>query len=238
MKRRLLFLAPVALGLAIIAWLGRSYFTLEALAQHERELRRVIDHHQVLAWLIGFGIYFLLAMVPGTRGKAVVYGWFFGFWQGFVLVNLALTAAAMAAFLISRKFVRELIQERYQAKLVVANRALEREGAWYVILLRVLPVPYSLTNYLMGATNVSPKTFWWATHVGLIPSNVAFVFVGSELPSLGQLATEGFGAIFSWRLAIGVTILSLLPFVVHWLATRIRATFAVNGRSQLPSVPQ
>ena len=237
MKRRLLLLAFVVIGLAIIAWLGRSYFTLTKLAEHERELRSVISSHQVLAWCLGFVVYFLLALVPGTRGKAVVFAWFFGFWQALLLVNFSLTAAAMAAFYISRHFVRELIQERYKAKLITANRALEREGAWYVILLRVLPVPYSLTNYLLGATNVSPRTFWWSTHVGLIPSNVAFVFVGSQLPSLGQIANEGFAAIFSWELAIGVTVLSLLPFVIHWLATRFRANFAIGATQQLPRMP-
>jgi uncharacterized membrane protein YdjX (TVP38/TMEM64 family) len=236
MKRRLVFLCFVVIGLAIIAWLGRSFFSLSELAAHERELRQAIAGHQMLALCVGFLIYFLLAMVPGTRGKAVVYGWFFGFWTALLMVNFALTAAAMTAFFISRHFVRDIIQERYQAKLLVANRALEREGAWYVILLRVLPVPYSLTNYLLGATNVSPKTFWWATHVGLIPSNIAFVFVGSELPSLEQIATDGLAAVFSWKLAIGVTVLSLLPFLIHWLTTRFRANFAL-GAAQVSRMP-
>jgi uncharacterized membrane protein YdjX (TVP38/TMEM64 family) len=96
---------------------------------------------------------------------------------------------------------------------------------------------YTRTNYLLGATNVAPRTFWWATHVGLIPSNMAFVFVGSQLPSLNQIADEGFAAIFSWELAIGVTMLSLLPFIVHWLATRFRATFAL-GATQASRMPQ
>ena len=73
--------------------------------------------------------------------------------------------------------------------------------------------------------------------MGLIPSNVAFVFVGSQLPSLGQIANEGFAAIFSWQLAVGVSVLSLLPFVIHWLATRFRPTFAIGATQQLPRMP-
>ena len=236
MKRRLWLIGLIAIGLAVIAWLGRSHFSLEELARHERELRGAISVYPVLSWCIGFGIYYLLAMVPGTRGKAVAYGWLFGFWPALLLVNISLTAAAMTAFFLSRHFVRVFIRDRYHVQLLGANRALEKEGAWYVILLRVLPVPYSLTNYLLGATSVAPRTFWWATHVGLIPSNIAFVFVGSELPSLGQIADEGLAALFSWELATGVVVLSLLPFIVHWIVTRFRAGFTLPA-AQLPRMP-
>lgn len=222
MKRRLIYIGLLAIVLACIAWLGRSHFSLDELAHRERQLRELIQSYAAVSWIVGFILYFLLALVPGTRGKAVVTGWLFGFWQGLVLVNIALTAAALVAFFISRYLVRDIIEGRYSKQLLWANKELEREGAWYVIVLRILPVPYSLTNYLLGATKIDVRSFWWATHLGLLPSNIAFVFVGSELPSLSEVSQHGMLSIFSWKLIIGVGVLSALPLIVHWLVRQLR----------------
>lgn len=236
MKRRLILVVLVAIGLGAIAWLGSEQLSLSKLAQREHELRQVITDDPVQSWLLGFLIYFLVALVPGTRGKAIVWGWLFGFWSGLVLVNLALTAAAITAFFASRHLLRELVETRYSAQLAWANRALERDGAFYVLALRVVPVSFSITNYLLGASAVNSKTYWWSTQLGLLPGNIAFVFVGAGLPSLRQIAEQGLLALFSWQLMFGLVLLSLLPFAAHWVVQRLRTYQLTIYPVQSPSV--
>jgi uncharacterized membrane protein YdjX (TVP38/TMEM64 family) len=217
LHRRIVLLILVGTGLALAGWFGSTQLSLADLVRHEQSLRSVILERPARTWVVGFALYFLAALVPGTRGKAIVAGWMFGFWPALVLVNLALTAAAEVTFFASRHLVRELVQARYAGWLVHADRILEREGAWYVILLRVVPISFSLTNYLLGATRLNGVTYWWATQLGLLPGNVVFVFVGTRLPSLSQLAEHGIWAVFSRDMLLALVVLSLFPFLVDRL---------------------
>lgn len=236
-KLKLTLLAVLALGLGMVAWYSTSYLSLADLAERERALREVIASRPFASWIVGFVVYFAASLIPGTRGKVIVFGWLFGFLPALVLVNVALTLAAIVTFKISRHLLQDTIESRYAPRLVWLNRALDREGAWYVILLRVLPISYSLTNYLLGATRLRTRTFWWATHIGLLPGNAVFTFVGSQLPTLGELSRKGVMAFISWEVIAALIVLSVFPLVLHRLALRWRpsVTSAINRRS--PPIP-
>jgi uncharacterized membrane protein YdjX (TVP38/TMEM64 family) len=207
-------------------WLVGSHISLATLADRERSARDSIAEHPLIWWMLGFLVYVGVALVPGTRGKAVAVGWLFGFWPGLILVNGALTIAALIAFIISRHLLQEAVAGRYGLLLGRINRALETNGAFYVILLRVVSVSFSLTNYLLGATQLRTRTYWWATQVGLLPGNVVFVNAGAQLPSLHEVVNEGWLVLLSWEFLSAIALLSifalLAPRVVVWWHRRLR----------------
>ncbi|MGE3778393.1 MAG: TVP38/TMEM64 family protein, partial [Pirellulaceae bacterium] len=153
----------LAIGVLAATWFLATHFSFAELAQREQTLRQLIRSHPAQAWCLGWLVYFVASLVPGTRGKAIAFGWLFGFWPALLLVNPALTAAAMVTFFASRWIVGDMMPSRYSAALRRVNELLERDGGWYVLLLRVVPVSFSLTNYLLGATRVRTRTYWWAT---------------------------------------------------------------------------
>jgi uncharacterized membrane protein YdjX (TVP38/TMEM64 family) len=227
-SRRNLFACLIAvIVLACAGWFVSSQLTLAELAHNEQTVREAIAEHPFRSWLIGWVIYFFAALVPGTRGKAIACGWLFGFWPALLLVNLALTAAAQISFLASRFVVGDLVQSKYGAAVQHCNRLLEREGAWYVLLLRVVPISFSLTNYLLGVTRLSGWTFWPATQVGILPGNIVFVYLGASLPSLTSIVEHGIWSVFSWNVLFVLIVLSLFPLLVQRLVRR-----------RLGSVPQ
>jgi uncharacterized membrane protein YdjX (TVP38/TMEM64 family) len=224
MKRKWIAASILIAVVGTVIWVLSDQVSFSALADQERTVREFIAEHPVTSWVLGFFVYLLISLVPGTRGKAIAWGWLFGFWSGLVMVNVALTIAAMIGFYFSRYLFRDAVESRYALRLEHVNRALEANGAFYVLLLRVVPVSFSLTNYVLGATSVDRKTYWWATQLGLLPGNIVFINVGSQLPSLVELATKGPSAILSWQLIAAVSILSLFavvaPIAVQRLAKR------------------
>jgi uncharacterized membrane protein YdjX (TVP38/TMEM64 family) len=227
MNRRWVAGALVLAALVAATWCIGSQVSLETVVRQERFLRNSIADHPILSWVVGFSIYLAISLVPGTRGKAVVGGWLFGFWPGLLLVNCALTIAALIGFLLSRHFLGDAVMSRYALRFRQINRALELNGAVYVLLLRVVPISFSLTNYLLGATKLDRKTFWWATQLGLIPGNVVFVNAGAQLPSLHELAEHGWLMIWSKEVLGSIVLLSgfvlLVPiFVKRWVKYRAR----------------
>jgi uncharacterized membrane protein YdjX (TVP38/TMEM64 family) len=231
MNRRWIGAAAVLVLVAVATWLATSHGSLATVVGQEAWLRQRITDHPIQSWALGFVVYLLISLVPGTRGKAVVCGWLFGFWPALVMVNVSLTLAALFGFFISRHLIRDVVTSRYRFRFDRVNEALREKGAFYVILLRIVPVSFSLTNYVLGATQLDRKTFWWATQLGLLPGNVVFVNAGAQLPSLSEWARHGWSAILSMDVVASIIALSLFTLLVPALAarwTRRRASLKGN----------
>lgn len=197
MKRKLVPIIALFAGLALLAILIQRHFTWDELIAHETLLRERIAEHPVHAVLAGFSIYVLVCLVPGTTGKSLIFGWLYGIWLGVLIVNFGLTVAAMLAFFASRYLFRDAVQSRCGYQLRRIDNAIQRDGASYLFMLRVLHCPYTFTNYAFGATSMRTSSFWWASQLGMLPGNIIFVYAGSQVPSLRQLADEGVAEVFS-----------------------------------------
>ena len=113
MRRKPLLLVGLTL-LAIAAYIAvRRYLPFETIVDYEPQLRSWIDRYPRRAFIAGLVAYTLLSFVPGTTGKSLVFGWLFGFWIALLQVNLALTAAALGSFFLSRYFLRDAVQSRF-----------------------------------------------------------------------------------------------------------------------------
>jgi len=112
MKRKLLAVGLLIVFLALVLFAFREYLTLDKLVAHEEQLRQMVANNPLVAVFVGFVLYVLLSLIPGTAGKSVVYGWLFGFWWAIIQVNVGLTIAALATFYFSRYLFRDCIASR------------------------------------------------------------------------------------------------------------------------------
>jgi uncharacterized membrane protein YdjX (TVP38/TMEM64 family) len=216
-KRRLVVFSIAAILLTALAWYLNNYVSLDELADQESQFRAAIATNPWRSFVIGFCIYTVASLVPGTGGKAIVYGWLFGFWQAVTIVTVGLTIAAMAIFFLSRYLIRESIERRYTNFLALMNKHLEKEGAFYLVTLRLIHAPFSIVNPVSGASRVRTWTFFWTTAVGLLPANAVWVYVGIRLPSLRELASNGPGSFIDLPLIGALVVCGTLPFLIRWL---------------------
>lgn len=219
-KRKLAIFAIIALLLAALAWYVNNYVSLDSLAIQEDRFRYAIALNPWQSFLTGFVVYTLIALVPGTGGKAIVYGWLFGFWQAMLIVTVGLTIAAMAIFTLSRYLLQATIERRYTHFVALMNEHIEKEGAFYLLTLRMAHAPYSIVNPVSGASRVDSWTFFWTTVVGLLPANAIWVYAGLRLPSLRELAEQGGNAFIDLPLIAALIGCGILPIVVRWLISR------------------
>ncbi len=231
-RKPLLFLGLILLGVAVYLAL-RHFLTLEIVLARETQLRSWMSHHRLRAFLAGLAIYTLLSFVPGTTGKSLVFGWLFGFWIALLQVNLALTAAALGSFFLSRYFLRDAVRSRFGFYIDRFDNALARDGGSYVIALRLLHVPYTFVNYAFGATSIRWITFWWSSQLGMLPGNIVFVLAGAQLPSLRALSHNGLHAMFSPTLILSFVLMAGFHFVVQRWIRRWRATFGIDTTDQM-----
>ncbi len=203
-------------------------FSAAALAEREAELRRYRAEHPLLVYGIAFIVYVAVTgfSLPGAAGMSLIYGWYFGVWRGVPLVSFASTTGATVAFLLSRYIARETIQNRFGERLASFNKALEREGPFYLFTLRLIPAaPFWMINLVMGLTPIRTWTFWWVSQLGMFPATIVFVYAGSSLPNLQTFADKGLGAVLSpLQLAQIVTafvLLGIFPLLVRKIMQRV-----------------
>ena len=193
---------------------------LEWVAEREDWLRSQIVSAPIACYVIGIVFYIGLSLIPGTAGKSIVFGWFFGFAGAFFLVEIGLTTAAVVSFLIGRFVVRRLLHRRWQIYLRWISKRFEQKGAFYLLWLRMAHAPFTLVNYGAGATNIPLSTFWWTTHVGILPATIVYTFVGSRIPNIRTVAEQGVLAIVDPWLLVVLVAIAFFPLLFRsWFRT-------------------
>lgn len=221
---------------AVVAAIAYSQFgdrlSLEYLAQRETQLRSMQRSAPLLTAVVAIALYVAMTglSLPGAVVLTLVFGWYFGFVQGLVIVSFGSTAGATIAFLMSRYFLRDWVERSMKTRLAGINAALEREGALYLFTLRLIPaVPFFVVNAFMGLTKIRVTTFWWVSQIGMLPGTAAYVYAGSTVPSLDILAKEGVSQVLSWQLVLAFAILGLSPLVIK----KIVSAFARKPTTQV-----
>lgn len=222
----------IVVFLLVVAAAGIGYWqfgdalTLDHLAAQETALREARAVNPLFIFAIGFLIYVLVTgfSLPGAAVLTIASGWFFGFWQGTLLVSFASTTGATLAFLFSRFLFRDTIQQRFGDRLEKFNAALEKEGPFYLFTLRLIPVvPFFVINLVMGLTPIRTWTYWWVSQLGMLAGTMVYVYAGASVPSLAELAERGMGGILSPQLIIAFVILGIFPLTVKKIMGKIRS---------------
>jgi|CXWL01.1.fsa_nt_gi uncharacterized membrane protein YdjX (TVP38/TMEM64 family) len=221
MKRKVIVFAMFVGVCCLLVWLFERWLSLEQLIVHESWLRQQVEEHPWRSSLLGFVIYLAASLIPGTGGKSIVYGWIFGLVAGVGIAVLALTIAATISFCVSRYVLSDAIHRRFGRYVAHIDRALERDGGFYLFAMRVVHFPYTLTNYAMGATTIGVRSFVVATLLGLLPGSLVFAYAGSQLPTLKTLAERGVFGVVSPQLILAAALVAIAPIAVRFLMRRL-----------------
>jgi len=216
-KKLIIVLLIAGLALVFFALDGHQYLTLEALKQQQARL----DSHYQANPLATMAAYFLAYVIitavslPGAAIMTLAGGALFGLPLGLLLVSFASSIGATLAFLVSRYLLRGPVTERFSSQLQAINRGLEKEGAFYLFTLRLIPVfPFFLINLVMGLTTMKTRVFYWVSQLGMLAGTAVYVNAGTQL---GKISSPG--DILSPTLIASFAILGLFP----WIAKAIIA---------------
>ncbi len=215
MKKRwwLLVLFGLLMGLFFIFDLGR-FFSLDVLKASHDELQQAYQEQPFLF----IGIYSLTYIVmaalslPGAAVMSLAGGAMFGLWVGVPIVLISATIGATLAFWVARYVLRDTVQQRFGDRLEAINNGLERDGAFYLFSLRLVPIfPFFLINLLMGLTKIRSGTFFWASLIGMFAGSAVYVNAGTQLASITSLS-----GILSPALIGSFVLLAVFPWLARW----------------------
>jgi uncharacterized membrane protein YdjX (TVP38/TMEM64 family) len=153
-----------------------------------------------VGWVRGLGwwgpvVFWVVYVVAGLCVPGAILtlgaGFAFGVVVGTVVVSLASVTTASLAFWLGRTVARGWVEAKVAGspKFRALEQAVAENGFKIVLLTRLSPVfPFTLLNYAFGLTKVRFRDYLLASWVGMLPGTVLYVYVGSAIPSVADLA--------------------------------------------------
>ena len=185
----LLLLLVLAIGAFVALDLGR-YLSFEQLKASQASFDQLYAQQPVMVAAVYFGVYVLATAlsIPGAVIITLGGGAVFGLWQGLLLVSFASTLGATLAFLASRFVLRDWVESRFGQRLADIHLGVDKEGAFYLFTLRLIPVvPFFLINLLMGLTRMKTWTYYWVSQFGMLAGTAVYVNAGTQLAQLDSV---------------------------------------------------
>jgi uncharacterized membrane protein YdjX (TVP38/TMEM64 family) len=214
--QRLLVVAAIIIIVILFKVLGLGqYLSLDYLKTSQDKFVQLYASHRfaVIATYMAVYIVVTALSLPGAAVMTLAGGAMFGFWVGFVVVSFASTIGATLACFVARFLLRDWVQNKFGEKLAAINRGVEKEGAFYLFSLRLVPIfPFFVINLVMGLTTMKLLTFYWVSQLGMLPGTMVFVNAGKELGKI-----ESLSGILSPGLILSFVILGLFPITVKKL---------------------
>jgi pyruvate/2-oxoglutarate dehydrogenase complex dihydrolipoamide dehydrogenase (E3) component/uncharacterized membrane protein YdjX (TVP38/TMEM64 family) len=221
-KKKLLLLGAVLLLVAaFFAFdLGR-YFSLGYVQGVQADLAALFAATPALVAGAYFAIYVAVTALslPGAAILTLLGGAIFGLAWGTLIVSFASSLGATLAFLVSRYLLRDLVKARFDARLAEIDKGVERDGAFYLFTLRLVPAfPFFVINLLMGLTAMKAPTFYWVSQIGMLAGTLVYVNAGTQLAQLRSLS----GILSPWLIGSFV-LLGLFPLIASKAVAAVKA---------------
>jgi uncharacterized membrane protein YdjX (TVP38/TMEM64 family) len=206
----------IVLGILAFSYfeLGQ-YFSLDYLKASQERFQALYQSHRLAVIAAYMGIYIVVTALslPGAAVLTLAGGGLFGLVVGTITVSFASTIGATLACVVSRFLLRDWVQGKFGDRLATINAGIEREGAFYLFSLRLVPVfPFFIINLLMGLTRMRLFTFFWVSQIGMLAGTMVYVNAGRQLARIDSLS-----GILSPGVLISFVVLGLFPITVKKL---------------------
>lgn len=230
LDRRILWLIPgLGAAVALILLGRRAAGFIPAFAEWIDSLGAL----GAIAFMAGY-VVATVALVPGSL-LTLAAGALFGLVRGTLIVFIAASVGATAAFLISRYVARGVVLRRLGGKprFRALDAGIEREGRKIVFLIRLSPVfPFNVTNYALGLTSVRLRDYVIAC-AGMLPGTVLYVYYGRLIGDVVRAVSGArieHGVAYWVVLAFGLIATLLVTLVITRAAKR-----ALRSSVELPA---
>ncbi len=192
----------VAAFVLVLMWAWRAFdlgalLTLDQLKASRDALQARVQAQPLATAALFFALYVAAAAlsIPGAVILTLAAGALFGLGWGLLLVSFASSLGALLAFLAARYLLRDGVQARLGKALAPINDGVKKDGTFYLLTLRLVPVfPFWLINLLMGLTPMGAARFYLVSQIGMFVGTAVYVNAGTQLAAIqspGDILSPG-----------------------------------------------
>ena len=226
----IVILVIAALALLFFALDLQQYLTIDYLKSQQQAFVDYYARHTgltITAYMIIYIIVTALSL-PGATVMTLAGGALFGLWLGLLLISFASTIGATLAFLAARFILRDFVQRKFGDRLTAINAGIEKEGAFYLFTLRLIPIfPFFIINLVMGLTTIRTATYYIVSQIGMLAGTFVYVNAGTQLGRIDSLK-----GILSPELLFSFVLLGVFPIAAKKMIAFIQARKVLSKYSR------
>jgi len=185
-------LIKVALILVIFGGIAALYFSPLRVYLDREHIRGTVAYLRglwygpvVLIAAYAAGCVFAVPASIFVIAAGVIWGWKFGGLYSLI----GGVSGAMASYVVAR-FLGEGVLQRFGRLGRAVEKQVEHAGFKSLLILRLLPIfPFAVLNYGAGVAGVGLADYFFATVLGVMPSNFVFAYSADSL--FNGTMTEG-----------------------------------------------
>jgi pyruvate/2-oxoglutarate dehydrogenase complex dihydrolipoamide dehydrogenase (E3) component/uncharacterized membrane protein YdjX (TVP38/TMEM64 family) len=212
----------VAAIVAFFAFDLGQFLSLEYFKGRQAAFAAAVEQNPLPSAGIFFALYVVvtaLSLPGGATILTLVAGALFGLVWGTVIVSFASSIGATLAFLAARFLLHDWVQAKFGDKLKPINEGVEKEGAFYLFALRLVPAfPFFVINLVMALTPIRTWTFYWASQIGMFAGTIVYVYAGTQLAQITSLK-----GILSPGLILAFVALGIFPFIAKRIVEALKS---------------
>lgn len=168
----------------------------------KKEILNIIKFNEKLKnkGLTGILIYILIGILLNVFLFLYVLvnissGLIFGFKKGMLISYIIVIFSAIIGYYLSKYILKDdinILKNKYN----IINKFYDKihddnltnlDYIKYIILFRLSPMPFHISNYLFGSTNIDISIFIIGTMIGVLPWLMLEVFIGSKLKNIKNI---------------------------------------------------
>lgn len=219
MNKKVILLIVLLVSFAAVYVNFGHLLTLEQIKGFHQSLQSDIQENLFLysaAYFLAYVVVTALS-IPGAAVVTLLGAALFGFWWSLLLVSFASSIGATIAFLSSRYLLREWVDSKFKDKLVPINQGVEKDGAFYLLTLRLIPVfPFFVINLLMGLTSLSVSRFYLFSQLGMLPGTMVYLNAGTQLSEITSLS-----GLISPQILGSLALLGVFPILIKFVINKV-----------------
>jgi dihydrolipoamide dehydrogenase len=222
-----LILIIAVLSALFFIFVPEEYLSISYIKSRHTDLVSFYEGNKLISILAYMGAYILMAALslPGAAVMSLAGASVFGFLTGLIVISFASTIGATLSFLASRFILKDFVQSKYSDKLKSINEGIEKDGVFYLLTLRLIPViPFFVINLAMGLTPIRVFTYYIVSQIGMLPGTAVYVNAGTQL---GELTSAS--GILSPSLILSFVLLGIFPWIAKFSINKIKDKKALSA---------
>ena len=207
------------------------YLSLNGFNTYRDMVLNYEEMHQI-NFIIGFIVSYVIliaACIPGTIVFDLMAGFIFGGVIGSFIVIFSYASGSIINFIVVKSLFRQVLMKKFGhlEKILLKNGRGGKALAVNLIGLRFIPViPFWLLNILSALIGISLPLFTITTIIGIIPTSVIYVMIGSGVRK--DMAVSGHGLSMDtltnphlWAPLIILSLIILVPNLIKFIKNRM-----------------
>mgnify|MGYP000442200908 CR=1 FL=1 len=160
-----------------------EFFSIYYIKQNSEFIQSFIDKNFLYSLLIFYSLFLLLLcfFLPFSAIMLIFSGYSFNLYLSIPLSIIIITIGGLSNFLLLKKINLIVFFNKAKFWLKKISFTFKDNEFQYLLLLRLIPIPFIIQNAITVILNISEKKFFFSTMLGIVPYTVIYSLAGLQL---------------------------------------------------------